>query len=51
MPKRYFCDYCKKSFQDNPQSRKRHLNGVGHKRNRKMHYDSMNGGYSSLKFD
>ena len=50
MPKRYYCDYCKKSFPDNPQSRKRHLNGIGHKRNRRMHYDSMNGGYSSLRF-
>ena len=50
MPKRYYCDYCKKSFQDNPQSRKRHLNGIGHKRNRRMHYDSMSGGYSSLRF-
>lgn len=40
MPKRYFCEFCEKSFQDTPLARKRHLQGAGHQRNRRMHYDS-----------
>jgi len=40
MGKRYYCDYCDKSFADNPTSRKTHLQGVTHARCRKAHYDS-----------
>ena len=43
MGKRYHCDFCGKSFQDNPQSRKRHLNGISHQRNRRLHYESVMG--------
>ncbi|XP_028400336.1 zinc finger matrin-type protein 5-like [Dendronephthya gigantea] len=40
MGKRYFCDYCDRHFADSPGNRKKHINGVQHKRNRKLHYDS-----------
>ncbi|XP_780288.2 zinc finger matrin-type protein 5 [Strongylocentrotus purpuratus] len=38
MGKRYYCDYCDKTFADNSQNRKKHLNGVVHDRLRKLHY-------------
>lgn len=41
MVKRYYCDYCNKSFQDNIQSRRRHLKGISHQRNRRLHYDAV----------
>ncbi|KAL5016327.1 hypothetical protein ScPMuIL_005916 [Solemya velum] len=40
MGKRYYCDYCDKSFADTANSRKNHLKGVHHQRMRKLHYDS-----------
>lgn len=40
MGRRYYCDFCDKSFADNPTHRKNHLKGVQHQRNRKAHYDS-----------
>ncbi|XP_062613614.1 zinc finger matrin-type protein 5-like [Saccostrea cucullata] len=40
MGRRYYCDYCDKSFADNPTHRKNHLKGVQHQRNKKAHYDS-----------
>lgn len=41
MPrKRYYCDFCDKSFADNQTNRRNHLNGVQHKIARKEHYDS-----------
>ncbi|EDO47452.1 predicted protein [Nematostella vectensis] len=40
MGKRYYCDFCDRSFADSPQNRKKHNNGVQHQRNRKLHYDS-----------
>ncbi|XP_034955195.2 zinc finger matrin-type protein 5 isoform X1 [Zootoca vivipara] len=39
MGKRYFCDYCNRSFQDNLHNRKKHLNGVQHLRAKKVWYD------------
>ncbi|KAH9490995.1 Zinc finger matrin-type protein 5 [Bulinus truncatus] len=39
MGKRYYCDYCDKSFADNPTSRKVHLTGNIHLLNKKAHYD------------
>ncbi|XP_029474992.1 zinc finger matrin-type protein 5 isoform X3 [Rhinatrema bivittatum] len=39
MGKRYFCDYCDRSFQDNLHNRKKHLNGVQHQRCKKVWYD------------
>ncbi|XP_005095682.1 zinc finger matrin-type protein 5 [Aplysia californica] len=41
MGRRYYCDYCDKSFADNPTGRKTHLNGVAHLRNKKAHYDAL----------
>ncbi|CAG5124003.1 unnamed protein product [Candidula unifasciata] len=40
MGKRYYCEYCDKSFADNPTSRKTHLTGNSHIQTRKAHYDS-----------
>ncbi|XP_023567127.1 zinc finger matrin-type protein 5 isoform X2 [Octodon degus] len=39
MGKRYFCDYCDRSFQDNLHNRKKHLNGLQHLKAKKMWYD------------
>lgn len=39
MGKRYFCDYCNRSFQDNLHNRKKHLSGVQHQRSKKVWYD------------
>ncbi|XP_070572215.1 zinc finger matrin-type protein 5-like [Ptychodera flava] len=39
MGKRYYCDYCDKTFPDNAQSRKKHLDGVHHQMKVKAHYD------------
>lgn len=49
MGKRYHCEYCNRSFADTPHTRKKHINGVQHKRNRKLHYDSFKGRYTQLK--
>lgn len=46
MGKRYHCEYCNRSFADTPHTRKNHINGVQHKRNRKLHYDSFKGTYT-----
>lgn len=43
MGKRYYCDYCDKTFADNSQNRKKHLNGVVHDRLRKLHYSLFRG--------
>lgn len=40
MGKRYYCDYCDRNFADSPINRKKHVNGIQHQRNRKLHYDS-----------
>lgn len=44
MGKRYFCDYCDRSFQDNLHNRKKHLNGVQHLRAKRAWYDLFRGG-------
>ncbi|RZF41080.1 hypothetical protein LSTR_LSTR002712 [Laodelphax striatellus] len=38
MGKRYYCDYCDRSFIDDLEARKKHLNGTLHIRNKKLHY-------------
>lgn len=43
MGKRYYCDYCDRSFIDDLEARKKHLNGSMHMRLRKEHYDSIRG--------
>ena len=52
MGKRYYCDFCDRSFADTSQARKKHIHGVQHQRNRKLHYDSFKGKliYHELKF-
>ncbi|XP_012260633.2 zinc finger matrin-type protein 5-like [Athalia rosae] len=39
MGKRYYCDYCDRSFKDDPEARKKHLTSLQHARNRMEHYD------------
>lgn len=39
MGKRYFCDYCNRSFQDTLHNRKKHLNGLQHLKAKKVWYD------------
>lgn len=46
MGKRYFCDYCDRSFQDNMHNRKKHLNGVQHHRAKKAWFDNFRGEHS-----
>lgn len=43
MGKRYFCDYCDRSFQDNLHNRKKHLNGLQHLKAKKSWYDMFRG--------
>ncbi|CAL8068968.1 unnamed protein product [Calicophoron daubneyi] len=39
MGRRFHCDYCDKSFPDNPVNRRNHLKGIQHQQARKLHYD------------
>ncbi|XP_015518150.1 zinc finger matrin-type protein 5 [Neodiprion pinetum] len=39
MGRRYYCDYCDRSFKDDPEARKKHLSSIQHSRNRTEHYD------------
>lgn len=48
MGKRYFCDYCDRSFQDNLHNRKKHLNGLQHLKAKKAWYDMFRGGCRRL---
>jgi len=41
--KQYFCEYCEKSFADNPTSRRNHLRGLQHQRMKNLHYESVQG--------
>lgn len=45
MGKRYYCDYCDRSFQDNMHNRKKHLNGVQHHRAKKAWFDYFKGDF------
>ncbi|CAG8433637.1 10926_t:CDS:2 [Diversispora eburnea] len=40
MVKKYYCDYCDRSFPDNIEARRKHLEGTQHKNKVKQHYDS-----------
>ena len=46
MGKRYYCDFCDKSFTDNPPSRRNHLRGLSHKSLRAQHYAAFKGFYT-----
>lgn len=39
MGKRYYCDYCERSFADGAENRKKHLASMHHQKLRKAHYD------------
>lgn len=43
MGKRYYCEFCDKSFADNPTNKRNHLKGVFHQRMKKLHYDAFKG--------
>lgn len=45
MGKRYYCDYCDRSFVDDIQARKKHLQGSAHIRSYKQHYQKQRGNY------
>lgn len=49
MGRRYYCDYCDRSFQDNMHNRKKHLNGVQHHRAKKAWFDHFRGETFVLK--
>ncbi|XP_019727743.1 zinc finger matrin-type protein 5 [Hippocampus comes] len=49
MGKRYYCDYCERSFQDNMHNRKKHLFGVQHQRAKKAWFDHFRGYADILK--
>ena len=38
MVQKYECDFCGKSFVDNPMARQRHFQGASHKRNKRAWY-------------
>ncbi|XP_032686872.1 zinc finger matrin-type protein 5 isoform X2 [Odontomachus brunneus] len=38
MGKRYYCDYCDRSFKDDVEARKKHLSSLQHMKNRANHY-------------
>ncbi|XP_043482359.1 zinc finger matrin-type protein 5-like [Leptopilina heterotoma] len=38
MVKRYYCDYCDRSFKDDPEARKKHLTSLLHVNAQKDHY-------------
>ncbi|XP_001604986.1 zinc finger matrin-type protein 5 [Nasonia vitripennis] len=38
MGKRYYCDYCDRSFKDVPATRKKHLESLQHLKNKEEHY-------------
>ncbi|XP_014248047.1 zinc finger matrin-type protein 5-like [Cimex lectularius] len=40
MGKRYYCDYCERSFIDDVESRKKHIKSVNHEILRKLHYNA-----------
>ncbi|CAG8465037.1 6282_t:CDS:1 [Ambispora gerdemannii] len=40
MVRKYYCDYCDRSFPDNAGARKKHLDGAQHQLAVKLHYDS-----------
>lgn len=49
MGKRYYCDYCDRSFQDTLHNRKKHLNGVQHQRAKKAWFDHFKGAAAILQ--
>lgn len=48
MGKRYYCEFCHKSFPANPENRKKHNEGVVHLTNRAKYYAKYKGVWLSL---
>jgi len=40
MGKRYYCDYCDRSFKDDNEARRKHISSLQHAKNRADHYSS-----------
>lgn len=38
MGKKYYCEYCDKSFKDDSNIRKKHIEGLPHQKARQEHY-------------
>lgn len=38
MGKKYYCEYCDKRFKDDPNIRKKHIEGLPHLKARNEHY-------------
>jgi len=49
MGKRYYCDYCEKSFPYNTQNRKKHNEGSYHQMMKNSYYTKFKGFYNTLK--
>ncbi|XP_057671710.1 zinc finger matrin-type protein 5 [Diorhabda carinulata] len=49
MGRRYYCDYCEKSFIDDLEARKKHLQSSNHIKLRNMHYESCRDPETALK--
>lgn len=47
MGKRFYCDYCDKSFPDSLVNRRAHLNGVQHQQARTLHFNNFIGSVAS----
>lgn len=48
MGKRYYCDFCNKSFPSNTENRKKHNEGLQHQNNRASYYSKFKGNYVFL---
>lgn len=50
MSRRYYCDYCDKTFIDDIDARKKHINGLVHQNMRREHYLSCRGNFILILF-
>ncbi|XP_060563051.1 zinc finger matrin-type protein 5-like [Ruditapes philippinarum] len=51
MGKRFYCDFCDRSFADRGLNRKNHFKGLQHQRMKKQHYDNFRDAASILAED
>lgn len=47
MGRRYYCDYCNKTFIDDLDARKKHLQSAQHIKMRNIHYENQRGTFLS----
>lgn len=48
MGRTYYCEYCDKTFRDNVEMRKSHLNGALHQQMKKEHFDRFRGEFPEI---